>query len=97
MPSYGLFNQIYAGKNDLNGAIEVLKKINVSEENSKPILMNIGNLYSLMKSDTIAVQYFEKAYNLDRTDKKLCNHLVKLFNMQGETEKAQYYLNLCNS
>jgi hypothetical protein len=41
--------------------------------------------------------YFEKAFELDKKDKKLCNHLVLLYSKLGNQSKINYYLKIANS
>ena len=57
----------------------------------------MANLYSLdVVKINLTLLYFEKAFELDRSDKKLCNHIVSLYSNQGNQEKANYYSIICN-
>jgi tetratricopeptide (TPR) repeat protein len=83
--------------NKTNEGIEVLKGIALKVENPKNVYVNIANLYSLNANGdySISIKYFEKAYELDKTDKVLCNHIAKLYQFSGNTQQANEYLSKC--
>ncbi|MGE0562679.1 MAG: hypothetical protein AB7O47_12750 [Flavobacteriales bacterium] len=94
---YELYNQLLNKHNKVEEGLETLKKIAKKSSKPKNIYVNIGNLYSLnSKGDyTLSIQYFEKAYDIDKTDKILCNHIAKLYQLSGDMEKYNNYVRFC--
>jgi len=43
----------------------------------------------------LSIIYFVKAFEMDKSDKKLCGHISTLYNSVGDTEKANFYSSLC--
>lgn len=95
--AYTLLTQLLNENNKTNEGIEVLKGIALKVENPKNVYVNIANLYSLNANGdySISIKYFEKAYELDKTDKVLCNHIAKLYQFSGNTQQANEYLSKC--
>ena len=95
--SYNILNRFVAKYGKVEQGIERLKEIAGEAENPKFTYTNIGNLYSLDQSTMdSALVYFEKAFNLDKTDQKLCGHIKMLYSMKGNTEKVNFYTQYCN-
>ena len=94
---YGMFNNFLTRNNMIQKGIDKLDEIAKKSENPKNIYLNMANLYSLdVVKINLTLLYFEKAFELDRSDKKLCNHIVSLYSNQGNQEKANYYSIICN-
>jgi tetratricopeptide (TPR) repeat protein len=96
MSIYQTFNKVANDNNKIVQSINLLKKSINKVEIPKNIYLNIANLYSL---DNYNVEqslfYFVKAFETDRSDKQLCEHIVALYNSLGKTEEAKMYFNLC--
>jgi tetratricopeptide (TPR) repeat protein len=96
MTIYQTFNKVANDNNKIVQSINLLTKSIIKVENPKNIYLNIANLYSL---DNYNVEqsliYFVKAFETDRADKQLCEHIVALYNSLGKTEEAKMYFNLC--
>ena len=95
--SYGLINNFLQKNKIVGKGIQALIELSERTDKKKFIYTDIGNLYSLNKSKiNMSLEYFEKAFAEDPTDKIICNHLITLYNYQGNTEKANYYQQRCN-
>lgn len=96
---YDLYNGIATKADKIDEGIELLIVLAQNSQKPKNIYVSIANLYSInAKGDySKSIEFFEKAYQLDNTDKLLCNHLAKLHNMMGNTQKASDYLIKCGS
>jgi protein O-mannosyl-transferase len=94
---YNILNTFLTKKGDVNKGIEQLKHIAQKSAAPKNIYTNIANLYTLdaTKMDS-TILFFEKAFNEDRNDQILSNHLSKLYQMRGNIDKANYYRNITN-
>jgi len=95
--AYDLINSLLKKHDKTNEGIQALIELAVKSNNPKPIYISIANLYSLTANGnyTKPIEYFEKAYQLDNTDKVLCNHLAKLYQAMGNNQKANEFFNNC--
>ncbi len=98
LKAYEMFNQLLLAFNKKDEGINALLKLAKTTEKPKPIYVNIANLYSIdAKNDySMSIKYFEKALEYDQSDKVLCNHIAKLYQMSGNNEKAAEYLKKCS-
>lgn len=96
---YEFYNNLVTKSNKVDEGILLL--ISLAEKSSSPknIYVSIANLYSIdAKGDySKSIEFFEKAYQLDNTDKLLCNHLAKLHQMMGNQQKFSEYTIKCAS
>ncbi len=96
----GIYNSVnnFLIKNGLEEkGISDMEDIAKQAQNPKFVFMNMANLSSLNKTGmNQTIHYFERAFEHDQTDTKLCNHLVMLHNNYGDKQKAQYYASICN-
>ncbi len=96
MQGYEAFNNSANKYGKITEAIEILKISATKVEQPKNIYLNIANLHSLDNYNVSqSIVYFVKAYEIDKTDKKLCSHISNLYNSIGDTEKANFYFSLC--
>ena len=91
------FTQLAQQSNKVEESILLLKGLIGKIENSKSLYVSIANLYSL-KADGMpnTIYYFEKAFEVDNTDKQLCAHIHSLLINVGDFERAQLYFEVCN-
>lgn len=90
--AYNEFNNVAIKNSRVKKAIELLIKVVEKNPDSKSVYVNIANLYSMDNYDVkSSLYYFEKAFELDRNDKRLCSHIIKLHNSLGNTQKAAEY------
>lgn len=91
------FTQLAQQSNKVEESIALLKNLEDKIDNSKALYVSIANLYSL-KADGIpsTIYYFEKAFEVDNTDKQLCAHIHSLLINAGHIERAQQYFEVCN-
>jgi tetratricopeptide (TPR) repeat protein len=93
--AYDLLNQTLVKNKKEQEGIKMLDDLALESENSKPIYLNIGNLYSLMGESyyPIALDYFIKASSAssDTSDVALCRHIVKLASRLGRTDIVEKY------
>jgi tetratricopeptide (TPR) repeat protein len=91
------FTQLAQQSNKVEESIALLKKLEYKIDNSKALYVSIANLYSL-KADGMpsTIYYFEKAFEVDNSDKKLCSHIHFLLIESGNFERAQQYFEVCN-
>jgi hypothetical protein len=98
MKAYESFNVVVNKYKKVKEGIDLLKKSAEKVDRPKNIYLDIGNLYSL---DNYNVQqsivYFIKAFELDKSDKKLCFHIATLYNSIGDKDKADFYFSLCGA
>src|SRR5690606_36212968 len=96
--AYDLLNKLFEKYNKTTDGIQALIEVAERSSKPKPIYINIANLYSLNANGDYSkpIEYFEKAYQLDKSDKVLCNHLVKLYQFMGNHQKANELFNNCN-
>lgn len=94
---YSAFNKVVSDQDKLAEGIELLKTAVKKVKNPKNIYLNIGNLYSLDNYNVNqSIVYFVKAFEYDKSDKKLCEHIARLYNSIGANENANYYITSCN-
>jgi tetratricopeptide (TPR) repeat protein len=93
--AYDLLNQTVVKNKKEQEGIKMLDDLALESENSKPIYLNIGNLYSLMGESyyPVALDYFIKASSAssDTSDVALCHHIVKLASRLGRTDIVEKY------
>lgn len=94
---YELLNGLLQKYEKTNEGIQSLIELAAKSTKPKPIYISIANLYSLTANGnyTKSIEYFEKAYQLDYSDKVLCNHLAKLYQAMGNSQKANEFFNNC--
>ncbi|MCL4857127.1 MAG: tetratricopeptide repeat protein, partial [Flavobacteriales bacterium] len=94
---YVLLNGLLQKYEKTNEGIQSLIELAAKSTKPKPIYISIANLYSLTANGnyTKSIEYFEKAYQLDYSDKVLCNHLAKLYQAMGNSQKANEFFNNC--
>ena len=94
---YELLNQFLAKNSLVEKGIADL--IILAERSKKPknIYVSLANLSSLNANGNYSksIEYFEKAYQIDKSDKVLCNHIAKLYQFMGDNQKANDYINNC--
>ncbi|MBI2280769.1 MAG: DUF1736 domain-containing protein [Bacteroidetes bacterium] len=97
LKTYEFMNGLVTKNNKVNEWINDLIVLAQKSEKPKNIYVGIANLSSLNANGdySTSIEYFEKAYQLDTADKVLCNHLIKLYQFMGNTEKANQYLINC--
>lgn len=90
---YEFLNDFLTKNNKVNEGINDLLILAQKSKKPKNIYVNIANLSSLNASGDYSksIQYFEKAFEYDTTDKVLCNHIAKLYQTVGNTQKANEY------
>lgn len=97
LKAYDLINQLLNKHNKIKEGIIDLETLSKKSKNPKNIFVAIGNLYSInsLGDYSQSIEYFEKAYSLDSSDKMLCNHLAKLYQYVGNNLKANEYFAKC--
>ena len=97
MRAYDAFNKVVIKSKMIKEGIELLSASAKKVDKPKNIYIDIANLYSLDNYNvTQSLVYFVKAFEYDKTDKVLCNHIVSLYYSIGNTEKANVYQQQCN-
>ena len=97
MRAYDAFNKVVIKDKMIKEGIELLSASAKKVEKPKNIYIDIANLYSLDNYNvTQSLAYFVKAFEYDKTDKVLCNHIAALYNSIGDTGKANFYTKQCN-
>lgn len=93
---YELFNNFLIKNNKIEEGINDLIALSKVAERKKNIYVSIANLYSVNANGnyTNSIEYFEKAYQEDPSDKVLCKHLANLYKLTGN-QKANEYLMKC--
>jgi len=89
--AYELLNQLLQKHNKIPEGINALLKIVDNSKNPKPIYVSIANLYSIeAKGDyNSSIKYFEKAFDYDRNDKILGEHIAKLHKYMRDNIKTR--------
>lgn len=82
---YDLLNSIVIKNKIVERGIDDLKRIADYTQKPKNVFVGLANLYSIDATDnyTKSIEYFEKAYYLDKSDNVLCQHLNKLYQSTG--------------
>lgn len=93
LKTYEFMNGLVTKNNKVKEWINDLIILAQKSEKPKNIYVGIANLSSLNANGDYAksIEYFEKAYQLDKSDKVLSNHLAKLYQYMGNTQKANEY------
>ena len=94
---YPMYNETISETGRLEEGIGLLEK--AAQNTSKPanIYLNIGNLYASGGYNIEqSIVYFIKAFDCDKSNKELCNHIATLYKSIGEMEKSNFYYLLCN-
>ena len=92
--AYTNLSALYVKYNETQKAIETSLEILKLKPDAYEPTLNIGKIYFAAKNLPAALEYFEKAYALNKSDKNLINALHEINKSMGNTEKADYYLNL---
>ncbi len=97
LKTYELLNGLLSKHNKINEGINDLILLANKSKKPKNIYVSLANLSSLNANGNYSksIEYFEKAYQLDKSDKVLCNHLAKLYQFMGDNQKANNYINNC--
>ncbi|PKP46254.1 MAG: hypothetical protein CVT95_07285 [Bacteroidetes bacterium HGW-Bacteroidetes-12] len=91
------FTQLAQQSNKVEESITLLKNLEDKIDNSKALFVSLANLYSLKPEGMPStIYYFEKAFEVDNTDKQLCAHIHSLLIESGNFERAQQYFEVCN-
>lgn len=95
---YDMLYRILGEFNKIDEGIEMLEMLALKSDSPKTIYVNLGNLVSSKGEGNYAeaLEYFVQAFEYDRSDKKLCSHIIKLSNRLGKVELAKQYGQYCN-
>ena len=95
---YELFNNFLIKNNKIEEGINDLIALSKVAERKKNIYVSIANLYSVNANGnyTNSIEYFEKAYQEDPSDKVLCKHLANLHKLTGNQNKSNEMLLKCS-
>lgn len=94
--TYERFMNIARDSENAQLGVNLLKNLEGKIPDSKVLFVSLANLYSLLpNSHEFTIYYFEKAFQLDSSDKKLCAHIHSLLVNSGNSERAQQYFELC--
>jgi len=89
--AYTNLSAIYMKNNLQKEAIETnLQILKIKPDAYDPIL-NIGKIYFSAGNLPLALEYFEKAYAINKKDRNLVNALFEINKALGNTEKTIYY------
>lgn len=94
---YDLYNKAIQANNQVEEGIEKLLEISIKVKNPKNVYVAIANLY-LVEGYTDykqAIKFFVKAFEVDTTDKLLCQHISNLYRQIGDIQMADMYLKQC--
>lgn len=93
LKTYEFLNGILTKNNKVNEGINDMIILAQKSKKPKNIYVGIANLSSLNANGNYSksIEYFEKAYQLDKSDKVLSSHLAKLYQYMGNTQKANEY------
>ncbi|MBL1233592.1 MAG: tetratricopeptide repeat protein [Flavobacteriales bacterium] len=96
LATFEKFMNIARDANKAEYAIQLLEKLKEKIPESKVYFISLANLYSLIPNgNQFTIYYFEKAFQLDSSDKKLCAHIHSLLVNSGNLERAQQYFEVC--
>ena len=97
LKAYDLLNRMLGERSKVEEGIDFLKTLAKTSKQPKPILVNIGNLYSSKGQAYygVALDYFIKAYHYDPSDQQLCSHIVKLANGLNQPDIVKKYAANC--
>lgn len=91
------FTLLVQQTNKVDEGIVLLEKAEVKMTKSKALYVSLANLYSLKPNKMPqTIYYFEKAFEVDNTDKQLCSHIHSLLINEGNFEQAKLYFDACN-
>ena len=97
MRAYDAFNKVVIKSKLTQEGIDLLLEVAKKVDQPKNVYLDIANLYTIDNYNiNQSLIYFVKAFEYDKTDKVLCNHIATLYNSLGDNKKANYYINLCN-
>tara|TARA_R110000782_G_scaffold259894_1_gene350742 strand:- start:31022 stop:33001 length:1980 start_codon:yes stop_codon:yes gene_type:complete len=96
LATYEKLMNIARDANKAGYAIQLLEKLKEKIPESKVYFISLANLYSLIPNGSqFTIYYFEKAFQIDPSDKQLCAHIHSLLVNSGNLERAQQYFELC--
>ena len=94
---YNSVNVFLKNNNMIKRGITEMDRIAKQSENPKFLYTNLANLTSLDETKMdLTIHYFEKAFECDKSDRKLCNHLIMLHTRFGDKEKVAEIAKFCN-
>ncbi|MDD3876515.1 MAG: tetratricopeptide repeat protein [Bacteroidales bacterium] len=94
--AYTSLSNLYLKLNKPDEAIEINDRFLKIKPDSYDHRLNMGKIYFNTGRLNEALFHFEKAFELNSSDKLLINALFEINNNLGFTEKATYYRNLLN-
>ena len=91
--AYVKLEVLFQKHNKLDEGVLLLDQLAQLHKTPKSIYLNIANFIAKKGEENIdkALVYFEKAFNADTTDVVICNHLIKLYEIKQDSNKANYY------
>jgi len=93
---FDAYNRIaeYYGKekNNIDKALEYLKKAYSLNSQFEPTLENIGILYGMKADYKNSILFLEKAFLINPSNYSVCSNLANSYGMMGDKEKAKEYL-----
>lgn len=96
MSTYEKFMNIARDSDNAQLGVNLLKNLEGKIPDSKVLFVSLANLYSLLpNSHEFTIYYFEKAFQLDPSDKQLCTHIHRLHLNAGNFERANQYFEAC--
>lgn len=96
MSTYEKFMNIARDSENAQLGVNLLKNLEGKIPDSKVLFVSLANLYSLLpNSHEFTIYYFEKAFQLDPSDKQLCTHIHRLHLNAGNFERANQYFEAC--
>lgn len=96
MITYEKFMNIARDSDNAQLGVNLLKNLEGKIPDSKVLFVSLANLYSLLSnSNEFTIYYFEKAFQLDPSDKQLCAHIHRLHLNAGNFERANQYFEAC--
>lgn len=95
---YELLNNFLIKNNKIESGINDLITLSKTTDKKKNIYVSIANLYSVNANGNYSksIEYFEKAYQQDPSDKVLCKHLANLYKITGNINKSNEMLLKCS-
>jgi Tfp pilus assembly protein PilF len=91
LANYKLGNLYGKEMNDIDNAMQYLRKAYQINPNSKDVCIDLGVAYGLRKEFALSAQMLENAYRLDRSDANVCINLGLTYQFMGNTNKAKEF------
>lgn len=84
--------------NKMDEGVVALDSLADDHKTPKNIYFNIANFIGRQSEQNIdeALHYFVKAFHADETDRVLCNHIIKLYEIKNNQEKILQYKKYLN-